>query len=396
VGADAGACHFFVNRTPPSARRCARRRKMPRRPGLNGGRRRTRVIVTGVSFSGPALGRGGGAESLASTTIYTSFIIGYTAGPARVSTAAVAGAGSASIPGAMVGGHLDRGWIETLGAAQLNRGALDRCDHLFSILVLVLVVRADRNCSGRVTPTENREKTQSGIRTLLPIGTSGRAFRPSFQRAGAPRLGVLLVTAAALLFPPGQTGTMPISIRRQNALAFAALAPLAPPSTSSSALLLASWISATLRSLCHRRLRPYGGRQLVAGPARRGGGFWEPLPMARPSSAVFNTAGRRRRFISRSRFWLMLPVASPRSPAFFRRVVRRAHAAAQKAIYLANRDPRVLARSCQLSAPQTRRRLPMARMGPQRASLRHGSSATISELTRPPYYYVGPRLSSPF
>ena len=60
-----------------------------------------------------------------------------------------------------------------------------------------------------------------GIRTLLPIGTGGVLARVSPRRRA--RLGVLLVTAAALLFPLVNGNDADID-SAANALAFAALA----------------------------------------------------------------------------------------------------------------------------------------------------------------------------
>ena len=61
-----------------------------------------------------------------------------------------------------------------------------------------------------------------GIRTLLPIGVSGGVLARVSPRARA-RLGILLVTAAALLFPLVNGNDADID-SAANALAFAALA----------------------------------------------------------------------------------------------------------------------------------------------------------------------------
>ena len=96
-----------------------------------------RVIVTAF-FLGSALA---GAAALIFGLYYnfTSFIIGYTAG-LRAFTAAVLG-GIGSVPGAMLGGILI-GLIESFGGQFIAVRWTDVI--IFSILVLVLVFRADR------------------------------------------------------------------------------------------------------------------------------------------------------------------------------------------------------------------------------------------------------------
>jgi branched-chain amino acid transport system permease protein len=139
-----------------------------------------------------------------------------------------------------------------------------------------------------------------GIRTLLPIGTSGRAFARVSPRMRA-RLGILLVTAAALLFPIINGNDADID-SGANALAFAALA-LGLNIVVGFAGLLDLGYAAFFAIGAYA----YGvASSWQVQPAWSG--FWEPLQWLDLVSR-FHTAGGDVVHFQVS-FWLMLPAAA--------------------------------------------------------------------------------------
>ena len=140
-----------------------------------------------------------------------------------------------------------------------------------------------------------------GIRTLLPIGTGGGRPRPSFPTRGRARLGILLITAAALLFPLVNGNDADID-SAANALAFAALA-LGLNIVVGFAGLLDLGYAAFFAIGAYA----YGvASSWQVQPAWSG--FWEPLQWLDLVSR-FHTAGGDVVHFQVS-FWLMLPVAA--------------------------------------------------------------------------------------
>jgi branched-chain amino acid transport system permease protein len=139
-----------------------------------------------------------------------------------------------------------------------------------------------------------------GIRTLLPIGTGGGVLARVSPRSRA-RLGVLLVTAAALLFPLINGNDADID-SAANALAFAALA-----------LGLNIVVGfAGLLDLGYAAFFAIGAYAYGAASSwqiqPQWSGFWEPLQWLDLVSRFHTAAGDVVHF--QVSFWLMLPVAA--------------------------------------------------------------------------------------
>jgi branched-chain amino acid transport system permease protein len=139
-----------------------------------------------------------------------------------------------------------------------------------------------------------------GIRTLLPIGTGGGVLARISPRRRA-RLGVLLVTAAALLFPLVNGNDADID-SAANALAFAALA-----------LGLNIVVGfAGLLDLGYAAFFAIGAYAYGAASSwqiqPQWSGFWEPLQWLDLVSRFHTAAGDVVHF--QVSFWLMLPVAA--------------------------------------------------------------------------------------
>jgi branched-chain amino acid transport system permease protein len=139
-----------------------------------------------------------------------------------------------------------------------------------------------------------------GIRTLLPIGTGGGVLARVSPR-GRARLGVLLVTAAALLFPIINGNDADID-SAANALAFAALA-LGLNIVVGFAGLLDLGYAAFFAIGAYA----YGvASSWQVQPAWSG--FWEPLQWLDLVGRFHTTSGDVVHF--QVSFWLMLPVAA--------------------------------------------------------------------------------------